>query len=532
MAHKWTIRGGTLLDAAGGARRGDLGVSDGRIAAMAPRLEPGENDIDASGLSVVPGFIDIHCHSEFSALVYPRAESKVLAGVTTDVSGNCGASPFPLVGEFKARRQAEWRPYGLGLDWESAAEYYALAGSAPSSVNRALLVGHGALRAAVAGYTDRPTTSDERRRMRRLLEDALEAGAFGLSSGLLYPPGCYADVDELAELAAVVAEADGYYSSHIRSEGDRLLESIEEFLEVVRRSGARGQLSHLKAAGARNWPKAAEAVARLRAARRDGLRVTADRYPYLASMTDLNSMILPNWAVEGGRDEELARLTDPATRRRLAAEIRSAHAGADWFDRIVIAAVSNDGPQDPAGRTLAQLAKAAGRDPLEFAFDLIVEHETQVTAIHFSMSEENLRSILAESYVAIGSDASLRNLPAEADAAERRALPHPRAYGTPARFLGTYVRELGVVDWPEGIRRLTELPADVVGLKDRGRLAEGAWADLVVLDREKVADRATYECPWAPPAGICHVFVNGERVVADGTHTGATPGRVLRREGT
>jgi N-acyl-D-amino-acid deacylase len=530
MAHKWTIRRGTLLDAAGGLRRADLAVADGRIAEIGPHLAPGENDLDASGLLVAPGFIDIHCHSEFSALVYPRAESKVLAGVTTDVSGNCGASPFPLVGEFKANRQAEWQPCGLALGWQSAAEYYALAESSPSSVNRALLAGHGALRAAVVGYAARPATPDERLRMQRLLEDALDAGVFGLSSGLVYPPGCYADVDELADLAQVVAQAGGYYSSHIRSEGSRLLEAIDEFLEVLRRSGVRGQLSHLKAAGVRNWPKAREAVARLRAARADGLAVTADRYPYLASMTDLDAMVLPNWAVEGGREQELARLTEPATRRRLAAEVRSAHPEPEWFDRIVVASVSPGKPQDAAGRTLRQLGEAAGRDPLEVAFDLIVEHQTQVTAIHFSMSEENLRLILAEPYVAIGSDSSLRNLPGEADAAARASLPHPRAYGTPVRFLATYVRDAGLMDWPEGIRRLTQLPADVVGLTGRGRLAPGAWADLVLFEKETLADRSTYACPWATPAGIRHVFVNGERVVADGQHTGATPGRILRRE--
>jgi len=525
---EWTIRGATLLDAERGLCRADLGIAAGRIARIAPRLSPAARDLDAAGLAVSPGFIDIHCHSEFSAFVYPRAESKVLAGVTTDVSGNCGASPFPLTGEFRQRRQDEWRPYGLGLDWESAADYFARAEAAPSSVNRAILAGHGAIRAAVVGYADRLTTRRERRRMRYLLEESLAAGAWGLSSGLIYPPGCYADVEELADLARLVADAGGYYASHIRSEGDRLLESVDEFLQVLRRAGVRGQLSHLKASGAANWPKTAEAIRRLRAARDEGVAVTADRYPYLASMTDLDSLLLPNWAVEGGREAELARLADPATRHRLAADLRHRHPETDYADRILIASVSPEGSQDAVGRTLRQLAGES--DPIDVAFDLILSHRTQVTATYFSMSEENLREVLAEPYVAIGSDASLRHLPSRDEAG--RGLAHPRAYGTAARFLGAYVRDAGLMDWQEGIRRLTSLPADIVGLADRGRLREGAWADLVVFDREAIADRATYEKPAAAPAGVRHVFVNGVQVVADGRHTGATPGRVLRRGGT
>jgi N-acyl-D-amino-acid deacylase len=366
--------------------------------------------------------------------------------------------------------------------------------------------------------------------MRGLLDEALAAGAFGLSSGLLYPPGCFADVEELADLAQVVAAAGGYYTSHIRSEGDGLLEAVDEFLAVCRRAGVRGQLSHLKTGGPRNWPKMPEVLRRLRAARADGLAVTADRYPYLASMTDLDAMLLPNWAVEGGTEAELARLTDPAVRRRLAEEIRRREPEGAYLDRIRIASVSPGGPQGAAGKTLREWGEAAGRDPLEAAFDLMVEHKAQVNAIHFSMSEENLRAVLAEPYVAIGSDAGLRHVPADAEA-PRLGLPHPRAYGTPARFLGTYVRDAGLMDWPEGIRRLTALPAGVVGLPDRGRLVEGAWADLVIFDRATIADRATYERPWVPPAGIRHVFVNGEPVVTDGRHTGVTPGRVLRRTG-
>jgi len=528
MAEGWTIRGGTLLDGEHGHRRADLILADGRISRIAPAVAPAERDLDAAGLTVSPGFIDIHCHSELSALVYPLADSKVLSGVTTDVSGNCGAGAFPMVGEYRSRRQAEWEHYGLRIDWETPAEYFARAEAAPSSVNRALLAGHGALRAAVVGYAARPTDAQERRRMRRLLAEALEAGAFGLSSGLIYPPGCHADVEELADLARPVAEVQGYYTSHIRSEGDGLLEAVDEFLAVLGRAGVRGQLSHLKASGAANWPKMDEVLRRLRAARAEGAAVGADRYPYLASMTDLDSILLPSWAVEGGLEEELARLRDPATRRRLADEIRRGHPEPDFFERIRVSSVTPGHGQEAAGRSLSDLADAAGRDPLDVAFDLILEHRGQVAATHFSMSEENLRAVYAEPYVAVGSDSSLWHLPTDADSATH-GLPHPRAYGTPARFLATYVREAGLMDWREGVRRLTSLPAGMLGLPGRGRLAEGAWADLVVWDPATIADRATYERPWVPPAGIRHVFVNGERVVANGRHTGRTPGRVLRR---
>jgi len=524
-----TICGAALLDDQHNLVQADVRLSAGRIDRIGPGLEPFGRHLDAAGLTLAPGFIDIHCHSDFASFVYPRAESKVLAGVTTDVSGNCGGSAFPLAGEFLARRQAEWAPRGLTVDWTSAAEYFDRADAAPCSVNRAVLAGHGALRAAVVGYADRLATADERRAMRRMLTEALEAGAFGLSSGLIYPPGCYADVEELADLAAVVADAGGMYASHIRSEGDGLIEAVDEFLAVVRRSGVRGQLSHLKAAGQANWPKARTAVARLRAARHEGLAVTADRYPYLSSMTDLDSMLLPNWAVEGGREQELARLSDPATRRRLADDIRRRHPEPDYLDHIIVASAGTSGAPEVVGRTLRQLGDIAQRDPLEAAFDLILEHTTQVSATHRSMSEDNLRLILGEPYVAVGSDSGLRHVPDGNGADRPRGLPHPRAYGTPGRFLGTYVRDAGLMDWQEGIRRLTSLPADVLGLANRGRLHEDAWADLVLFDRESIADRATYDCPWRTPAGIRHVFVGGEPVVVDGQHTGAMPGAVLRR---
>ena len=367
--------------------------------------------------------------------------------------------------------------------------------------------------------------------MRRLLADALEAGAFGLSSGLIYPPGCYADVAELADLAAVAAGAGGFYSSHIRFENDRLLEAVDEFLAVVCRSGVRGQLSHLKASGPSNWPKAQQAVERLRAARDEGLAVTADRYPYLSSMTSLDAFLLPNWAFEGGREAELARLDDDAERRRITEAFRSRHADEAFFGCITIASVHPDRPQMAVGKTLRDLADEVGRDPLDVGLDLLREHEADVDVTYASMSEDNLRLILAEPYVAVGSDAGLRNLPDPA-AGPPRGLAHPRAYGTVGRFLGTYVREAGLMDWQEGIRRLTSLHADVVGLAGRGRLQEGAWADLVLFDRNTIADRATYKHPWATPDGIRHVFVAGEPVVLDGRHTGATPGRLLRREDT
>lgn len=529
MPVEWTIRGARLLDDRHDRDPADVRVRNGRIERIAPQLEPAANDLDAGGLVLAPGFIDIHCHSDFASLVYPRAESKVMAGVTTDVSGNCGASPFPLVGEFRARRQAEWQRHGLTLDWRSAEEYFDRVEGSPCSVNRAVLVGHGAIRAAVVGYADRRASADELEAMCRLLAEGLDAGAWGLSSGLIYPPGCYADADELATLARCAADAGAYYASHIRSEGDRLLEAIDEFLDVVRRAGVRGQLSHLKASGAANWRKMPEAIRRLRDARADGLAVAADRYPYLASMTDLDSLLLPNWAVEGGRDEELARLADPSTRRRLADEITHRHPEPDYFERILIAAVTARRSQDAVGKTLRQMAETAGRDPLDVAFDLIIEHQAQVSATYFSMSEENLRDILAEPYVAVGSDAALRRLPDLTDGRRPRGLSHPRAYGTAGRFLGTYVRDVGLMDWQEGIRRLTSLPADILGLPDRGRLAEGAWADLVLFDPDTVGDRATYKRPWVTPAGIRHVFVSGEPVVTDGRHTGAVPGRVLRR---
>jgi N-acyl-D-amino-acid deacylase len=521
------VRGGTVLDGTGGpAFRADVGVRGGTIAALGD-ISPdrASSVVEATGLHVSPGFIDIHTHSDPDVLAYPGADSRVRQGVTTELAGNCGASAAPLTGLGVEERVAAWHEEGIEADWSDVASYLDRLDRAGLSINQALLVGQGTLRESAVGPVDRPLSVDEMRGMARALEEGLEQGAFGLSTGLEYVPGRYTPTGELVELARVVARRGGLYASHIRNEEAQVLEAVAEAIEIGRQAGARVEISHLKAAGEVNWPKQGAALDLIESGRAHGISVLADAYPYTAYSTGL-LILTEGWAREGGTAAILGRLRDAEARARIRDEVEAnvAEDPGSW-DRIVISSVKNPGNRVLVGRSLAQIAEAWSVEPSEAYARLLEEEDTAVGFVGHAMSEANVDRVLVHPLVMIGSDGS--SMAPTGRAAETR--PHPRSYGTFARVLGHYARDRAVLDLPTAVRKMTSTPADQIGLRDRGRIARGMKADLVVFDAAAVRDRATFEDPHRYPVGIPHVLVNGVPVVRDGTHTTARPGRALRR---
>jgi len=527
---------GDIYDGTGSPSfRADIGITADRITAVGdlsaaesrntldlspfPTEHRTPNTEDSSPpLAVAPGFIDVHTHSDVYLMVEPSAVSKLFQGVTTEVVGNCGTSAAPLVGEY--RLPSDWADKPLPGPWSGVAEYRERVEAARPAVNVVLLIGHNALRAGVVGYANRPATEDELDRMAALLEKSLEEGGSGLSSGLIYPPGLFAPREELVRLAGVVARCEGIYSSHIRNEAGRLLDAVDEALDIGRRTGVRVEISHLKAAGKENWPLAERAVTRLRAARDSGRDVAADRYPYLAGSTSLD-VVFPDWAQEGDRDTRLARLDDPATCDRLRDELKELGGGRDWSG-IVIGSTTHPDNERFRGMRLTDVCEELGMAPVEAILHLGRTDRLATGAFFFGQSEENMMMILAEPYVMIGSDASLRapTGPLSED------YPHPRGYGTFPKFLRMSL-DGKTVPLEEAVRKMTSLPADHFRLQDRGRIAEGLLADIVVFDPERVRDTASYGNPHQLAVGIEHVIVNGELPLTGGALTGSRSGRFL-----
>lgn len=503
----------------------DVGIAGERIVAVAERGRlRGSREVDAAGCVVSPGFVDIHSHSDTFPLIDPSARSKVCDGVTTEVAGNCGSSPFPLRGKERDQEQAQSNRYGLRIDWEDADGFFERAERVGTAINRAYLVGHGTVRGVVIGHENRPPGQQELEEMKAEVSRAMKAGAVGLSSGLIYAPGCYAGPEEVTALCRTVADLGGFYSTHLRSEGDALEAAVEEALKVAAESGVRLQLSHVKTAGKRNWGKIAWLKERLFRAKDKGLDFACDRYPYIAGSTGLH-VVLPDWAKEGGHEAELKRLTDPATRKKVAEAVAADYADPASWDRIVVSCVASARNRQYEGKRVAEIAEMMGCDPVSAVFELLTAERLEVDAIIFSMCEENLREILNWPFVAVGSDASVRC----PDGPLSQGKPHPRAYGTFARVLGRYVREARALPLLEALKKMTVLPARQAGLRDRGELREGCFADIVIFDPLTVADQATFEQPHQCSKGIRYVFVNGRTAVREGVPTGGLHGRLLRR---
>jgi N-acyl-D-amino-acid deacylase len=515
------IRGGTVIDGTGAPPvRADVAVTNGRITDVGAFTgRRAMRMIDARDMVVSPGFIDVHSHSDESMLLNSAMESALHQGVTLVVCGNCGGSSAPVHGVAAEEADREYERLGIRRTWSSFYEYSGAVEGKGSAINVCSFVGHGTLRMCVMGAQDRPPTQTELAQMCALLARAMDEGAIGLASGLIYPPSAYGTADELASLCEIVAGRGGLYASHIRNEGAQLLEAVEEGLEIGRRSRARVQLSHHKASGRKNWGKVNESIARIADARSAGVDVQADQYPYTASSTGL-AVTIPNWVHEGGSAKLTERLRDPAVRMRIRDE--DTETGRAW-DRIVVARARHHA--EYSGRTVAELAAAAGKDPLEWTCDTLVEHDGAVDIIHHSMSEDDVRVVMAQPWVAIGSD-SRANAPYGPLSFGK---PHPRSYGTFPRVLGHYARDQKVLTLEEAVRKMTSLTARHLRLQDRGEVRVGAWADLVVFDPARVADRATYDDPHRYPDGIGYVVVNGALALDQGETTAERAGRFLRQ---
>lgn len=525
MSFDIIVRGGLVFDGLGGEPcEADVGVVGDSIAAVAPSLPVGASRvIEARGLAVAPGFVDIHAHGDIYPLLCPDSPARLHDGVTTEIVGNCGESPFPQTDATLAARADTVERHGIAVDWRTLDDFARRQDADGSAINRGSLVGHGQVRAAVMGEGDRAPTASELDAMRAEVSAALDAGAWGFSTGLIYAPGMYAAAAEIGALCEVVVRYGGVYASHIRSEGEGVEEAVAEFVGVGRRTGVRLQLSHVKVSGRANWAKIGRVIQQIEAARAEGIDLACDRYPYTASATSL-SAFLPGWAREGGREEMVGRLGVPAMRERLLAVLRSRESDATWR-ALVIAEARADAWRHAEGRSLLAVAAAAGAEPAEVMLDILAASGGRTSIVSFSMSEENLVTWLRLPYVAIGSDSATRA--AEGPTADGK--PHPRSYGTSARFLGRYVREQRLVPLAEGIRRLTSLPASRVGLRRRGVLRQGAFADVTVFDPDAIEDKATYEHPQQYSAGVRTVLVNGAVALDDGELTGVRNGRFLRR---
>ena len=511
------IQGGEVLDGTGApAQRADVAINGERLVALGNLADAeARTVIKATGRIVCPGFIDVHSHSDTFILIEPTAPSKIFQGVTTEVVGNCGASTAPRQGAYTM--PSDWREKNYPGAWSSVAEYRALLAQVRPAVNIALLIGHNSLRAGVIGYDARVASAGEIRAMGTLLDRALAEGGAGLSTGLIYTPGLYSTPDEVRALADMVAQRGKIYTSHMRSEGDQLLEALDETLAIGRATGCRVQVSHLKTSGRRNWKKLDATLEKIRAAQAAGVRVAADRYPYTASCTDLD-VILPAWAAGDGREAILARLRDPATRKILRAELLQDTA----WDTIMVGSLAHPDLVQFRGQRLPEIAAALGIEPVDAALHLLDVDELRSSAIFFGMCEENMWRILAEPWVMIGSDASLRALtgPLAAD------FPHPRAFGTFPRLLRAAL-DGQTVPLPELIRKMTSLPADHFQLKNRGRLVPGAFADVVVFDPQNIRDRATFTAPRQYAEGIASVVVNGCLTMQNGNFCDLRGGRFL-----
>lgn len=514
------IRGGLVCNGKGGEpSRADVGICADRIADVGD-LSGAEADyiVDANGLIVCPGFVDVHSHSDTYLLIEPAAVSKIFQGVTTEIVGNCGASAAPRSPTYPM--PSDWRDKNYPGTWQSVREYRELLAQVKPAVNVRMLIGHNTLRAGVMGYAARHATVEEVRRMCEWLAEALNEGAAGLSTGLIYSPGMYASREEIVMLAKVAASRGGIYATHMRSEGARLLEAIDEALDIGRQADIAVQISHLKTSGRKNWHLLDPALDRIRAARAAGCDVAADRYPYTAANTDLD-VVLPEWASGGGREEVLRRLRDPEIRWNIRCEIAEGR-DLDYWDRVMVGTTYAPKNAVFRGKRITEVARMLGVEPVDAALYLMESDELRTSATFFGMSEENMWRILSEPYVMIGSDASVRapTGPLSHDH------PHPRAYGTFPRFLRAAL-DGKTVPIAEAVRKMTSLPASRFGMSDRGMIEIGKKADIVVWDPREVQDRATYESPHQPATGVRALLVNGVVTIAEGRLTGYRGGLFL-----
>ena len=524
------IKGGTVYDGTGGEGRvTDIAIRGDRIAGIGDLANAtAKTTIDARGLAVAPGFINMLSWSTESLIQDGRSQSEIRQGVTTEIMGE-GNSMGPLNDRMKARYVREQKDIKYDIKWNTLAEYLRYLEKRGVTCNVASFLGATTVREYVIGLEDKQPTPEQLEQMRELVRKEMEAGALGIGTSLIYPPAFYAKTDELIELCKVAAKYQGKYISHIRSEGNQLLESLDELIRISRESGIPAELYHIKAAGEKNWPKEDQLLARIEAAQKEGLKITADMYTYTAAGTGLDAC-LPPWTEDGGYPALFKRLRDPASREKIAAEVRidsdaweNLYLAAGSPDKILLAGFKSEKLKPLTGKSLAEVAKMRGKDPIETIMDLLSEDESRIDTMYFLMSEENVRKEMTKPWISFGSDEASQ----APEGVFLKSNPHPRAYGNFARVLGKYARDEKVLTLREAVRRLSALPATNLGLDHRGFVQEGMFADVVVFDPATIADRATFDKPHQYAVGMKHVFVNGVQVLKDGEHTGAKPGRAL-----
>jgi N-acyl-D-amino-acid deacylase len=526
------IRHGTVFDGTGAAGAvQDLAIQADRIAARGDLSGArGRQEVDASGLAVAPGFIDMLNHSETSLIADGRSQGMIRQGVTLAVFGE--SSMGPLSEQMKKDQKERQGDIKFDITWTTLGEYLDHLVQLGTSTNVASFVSAATVRAHEIGYDNRAPTADELERMRGHVRKAMDEGAMGLTTALIYVPGLFAKTDELVELAKVASQSGGMYISHMRSEGNRLLEAIDETLTIARDAHIRAEIYHLKVSGESNWPKLTSAIEKIEAAQKEGLEITADMYTYTAGSTGLDAA-MPPWVQEGGYKAWATRLQDPKARARVRKDMTTPQ---DVWENLMLAAggegtllvgFKNEALRSYAGKTLGEVARLRGTSLQDTAMDLVVEDGSRVQVVYFLMSEDNVRRQIKLPWVSFGSDASSM----ATEGVFVKTSTHPRAYGNFARLLGKYVRDEHVIPLEEAIRKLTSLPAATLRVKERGRLAPGYFADVVVFDPKTIADRATYEKPHQYTTGMRHVWVNGVQVLKDGEHTGQKPGRVVRGPG-
>jgi len=517
------IKNGHVLDGSGaGPVDMNIGIQGDRIVYTGKDILEAENIIDAKGLVVTPGFIDAHAHSEFTILADGRAEGKVSQGITTEINGNCGLSAAPLRGDAFDHREADLIELGIKERWHTFSEYFSLLQSKGIAINFAALCGHGNIRASVIGYKNKAPNTNDLSEMKKLLSEAVAQGAKGLSTGLIYPPGVYSDTKELIGLCKVLsAQRAGIYTSHMRSEGDGLIEAIEELITIGREADVNVHISHIKTAGKRNWSKIDKAIELIEGARRAGINLTCDRYPYTAASTDLDT-VLPSWCYDGGVEEELRRLKDTKIREKIRTEISGK--GDSYWKGVFVSSVTKTENRWMEGENIFDISSKMGKPPEDALIDITIDEKARTGAIFFSMSEDNLRRFLSLPYAMIGTDSSARSFSGPTCTGK----PHPRGFGSFPRFIGKYVRDEGIIGLPEAIKKATYLPALTFRLENRGLIKEGFFADIVAFDYEKIIDNATFKDPYLRPDGIEYVFVNGTLSVRKGEITESLAGSILR----
>ena len=524
------IRGGTVYDGTGAEpRQADVAIRGDRIAGVGDfKRAKAKTVIDAKGLAVAPGFINMLSWSTESLIQDGRSQSEIRQGVTTEIMGE-GESMGPVNDRVREHILDTQTDIKYDVKWNTLAEYLQYLEKRGISCNVASFLGATTVREYVIGFEDKPPTPEQLEQMRDLVRKEMEAGALGIGTSLIYPPAFYAKTEELIELCKVAAKYQGKYISHMRSEGNQLFEALDELLRIAREANIPAEVYHIKAAGEKNWPKEDELLARIERAQKDGLKITADMYTYTAAGTGLDAC-LPPWTEDGGYSALFKRLSDPATREKIKAEVKidsdkweNLYLAAGSPEKILLVGFKSDKLKPLTGKTLADVAKMRGKDPIDTIMDLIAEDESRIGTVYYLMSEENVKKELRKPWISFGSD--------EASQAPEppftKSNPHPRAYGNFARVLGKYVRDEKVLPMSDAIHRLSGQPATNLGLDHRGFLKEGMFADVVVFDPATISDRATFEKPHQYAVGVKHVFVNGVQVVKDGEHTGAKPGRAL-----